>query len=87
MEANKITLKVWNGSYYCQAVMPDESKAELSSVEDLNFTQWQKKIEETWIASQTPPPEEKPTLAAFSDVEIKGEFVRRGLKIAVEVKP
>jgi hypothetical protein len=52
MAADKFTLKLWQEKWHCSVVMPDGSHAEIPSETDLTGTEWQKKIEDVWAASQ-----------------------------------
>lgn len=54
---DKFTVKLWNGKYYISVVMPDGTKQELNSAEDLTYKRWQEKIKAAWDASQEPVPE------------------------------
>lgn len=73
----KFTLRLWNGSYYCAVKFPDGTSQELKSTTDLNYKQWQVKIEDAWKAHIAPPPEPKPDLAAFTTDELKAELAKR----------
>ena len=53
----KFVSKSATGKYYCDVIMPNGQKVELSSDTDLNYTQWNVRIQAAWDEIQKPPPQ------------------------------
>ncbi len=56
---DRLSLKFWNGFYYCTVKFLDGTSQELKSDKDLTYTEWQAKVKAAWETHTAPPPPPK----------------------------